>query len=307
MTDTQIRCFLKTAEALSFTKAAEELFLSQQAVSKYVSLLEKELGVRLIERGPTLRLTEAGRHYNDFFSETFAELDNIYSRVRASRESFCTSFTIGLSEWIDPFGRLGPVLTQFYLAHANTHFRTEHNTNNAILSGLLSGELDAALFSEGQKPNHRDIDAVPVAWEDVRIHAPMEAIRRAPQPDGWKTCWGEPLFMTSAWEWSPLESKIISARERGDLGLAPPSVEMLPNLNSLLAEMRMGRGCALSDSNFSVISSIEGLGSHALPIRSRLICARRKFDENPLTGMLCSHIAEAFSFSEQQHRTTERL
>ena len=41
MTDTQILCFLKTADTLSFTKAAEELFLSQQAVSKYVSLLEK--------------------------------------------------------------------------------------------------------------------------------------------------------------------------------------------------------------------------------------------------------------------------
>lgn len=298
MTDTQILCFLKTADTLSFTKAAEELFLSQQAVSKYVSLLEKELGVRLMERTPAILLTEAGEYYKALFSDSFAELGNIYDRIRSSHDRLSRSYTLGLSEWIDPFGKLAPVLERFYRENPDTHFRIEHNANDAILSGLLSGTLDAALFSEGQKPNHRDIDTVPVAWEEVRIHTPLEAIRRFEGQDGWKCCWNEPLYMTSAWEWSPLESKLISARERDDLGLAPRKVELLPNLASLLAEMHMGRGCALSDSNFSVIARVPGLGSHALPVKSRLVCARRRFDENPLTDGLCSHIANAFFFTE---------
>ncbi len=298
MTDTHILCFLKTADALSFTRASEELFLSQQAVSKYVALLEKELGIRLIERGPSIRLTEAGEHYKALFSESFAELDLVYDRLRKARENLCGSYTLGLSEWIDPFGKLSPVLENFCRENPNTHFRIEHNANDAILTGLLDGALDAALFSEGQKPNHRDIETIPVAWEEVRIHAPIEAIRRFEGPDGWKCCWNEPLYMTSAWEWSPLESKLISARERDDLGLAPRSVELLPNLASLLAEMHMGRGCALSDSNFSVIARVPGLGSHALPVKSRLVCVRRKFNENPLTDQLCSQIAKMFSFSE---------
>ncbi len=298
MTDTQILCFLKTADTLSFTKAAEELFLSQQAVSKYVSLLENELGIRLMERAPAISLTEAGEYYKALFSDSFAELEEIYDSIRASNDRVSRSFRLGLSEWIDPFGKLAPVLEEFYRRNPGTHFRIEHNANDAILSGLLGGSLDAALFSEGQKPNHRDIDAVPVAWEDVRIHAPLEAISRFGGQDGWKCCWNEPLYMTSAWEWSPLESKLISARERDDLGLSPQKVELLPNLASLLAEMHMGRGCALSDSNFSVIARVTGLGSHTLPIRSRLVCARRRFDENPLTDELCSCIAEAFSFTE---------
>lgn len=298
MTDTQILCFLETANTLSFTRAAQELFLSQQAVSKYVSSLEKELGLRLFERGAALCLTEAGEHYERLFSQALSELDDIYKNNRARNEKLRAQYRLGLSEWLDPFGRLGDALSGFYRANPYTHFQIEHNTNDAILSGLLEGRLCAALFSEGQKPNHRDVEAVPVAWEDMRLFAPAGSVASFKADDGWRECWGEPLFMTSAWEWSPLESKQISSRECDDIGLAPHSVELLPNLASILAEMHMGRGSALSDANFSMVARVPGLDSHKLPVESRLLCVRRMFDENPLTDELCDYLTDVFSFSE---------
>jgi len=56
-----LECFVRTAEAASFSAAARRLGLSPAAVSRNVAMLEKNLGARLFQRSTRrLRLTEAG-------------------------------------------------------------------------------------------------------------------------------------------------------------------------------------------------------------------------------------------------------
>jgi DNA-binding transcriptional LysR family regulator len=296
MTSTQVLCFLEAAETLNFTTAAGRLFLSQQAVSKYIGTMENELGTPLFIRGQgTLRLTPAGEHYYALFSAANERHERLRAGMKESSVSQESDFAIGFSEWVDPSGALGDALASFREKHPKTHFTCTQDTNDAILAGLLDGSLDAAFFSEGQAPRHRDISLAPVAAEQPRLFAPAERVRA--NPDDVLSCWGEPMLGVAAWNWSMLESKIIGERERAEIGLHPKQVKLLPNLASLLAEMRMSRGCALADANFGVVARVPGLESRAIGMTGSLMCASRCFAESPLIPLLQEHLQKWFNFS----------
>lgn len=56
-----LECFVRAAEAASFSEAARRLGLTPAAVSRNVAMLEKNLGARLFQRSTRrLHLTEAG-------------------------------------------------------------------------------------------------------------------------------------------------------------------------------------------------------------------------------------------------------
>ncbi|MFJ7566256.1 LysR family transcriptional regulator [Herminiimonas sp. NPDC097707] len=74
-----IECFVRSAEAGSFSEAARRLSLTPAAVSKNVAKLESNLGVRLFQRSTrSLTLTEAGER---FLAEVSSGLAIIQSAV----------------------------------------------------------------------------------------------------------------------------------------------------------------------------------------------------------------------------------
>lgn len=74
-----IECFVRTAEAGSFSEAARRLGLTAAAVGKNVAKLESNLGVRLFQRSTrSLKLTEAGER---FLQEVSSSLATIQSAV----------------------------------------------------------------------------------------------------------------------------------------------------------------------------------------------------------------------------------
>lgn len=74
-----IECFVRSAEAGSFSEAARRLGLTPAAVGKNISRLEARLGVRLFQRSTrSLSLTEAGRQ---FLGEVGGSLSTIQNAV----------------------------------------------------------------------------------------------------------------------------------------------------------------------------------------------------------------------------------
>lgn len=74
-----IECFVRTAEAGSFSEAARRLGLTSAAVGKNVAKLEAQVGVRLFQRSTRrLALTEAGQQ---FLEEVKGGLSTIQSAV----------------------------------------------------------------------------------------------------------------------------------------------------------------------------------------------------------------------------------
>lgn len=75
----RIECFVRSAEAGSFSEAARRLSLTSAAVGKNVAKLEANLGVRLFQRSTrSLKLTEAGER---FLQEVSGGLGIIQSAV----------------------------------------------------------------------------------------------------------------------------------------------------------------------------------------------------------------------------------
>lgn len=74
-----IECFVRSAEAGSFSEAARRVGLTSAAVGKSVAKLESNLGVRLFQRSTrSLKLTEAGQR---FLAEVGASLETIQNAV----------------------------------------------------------------------------------------------------------------------------------------------------------------------------------------------------------------------------------
>lgn len=76
-----LECFVRTADAGSFSDAARRIGLTPAAVSRNVAMLEKNLGVRLFHRSTRrLVLTEAGERLRDSIA---GNLDGLQSALAA--------------------------------------------------------------------------------------------------------------------------------------------------------------------------------------------------------------------------------
>ncbi len=76
-----LECFVRSAEASSFSAAARRLALTPAAVSRNVAILERNLGVRLFHRSTRkLALTEAGER---FLHDIDGNLDGLQAAIAA--------------------------------------------------------------------------------------------------------------------------------------------------------------------------------------------------------------------------------
>ena len=74
-----LECFVRSAEAGSFSAAARRLGLTPAAVSRNVAMLERNLGVRLFQRSTrSLTLTEAGER---FFGSITGNLEGLQAAI----------------------------------------------------------------------------------------------------------------------------------------------------------------------------------------------------------------------------------
>ncbi len=81
---TQMRVFVRVAEAQGFTAAARQLGVSKSVVSKYIGELEDRLGVRLLHRTTrSLSLTEHGAGYYERCTHILAEIEEAEAAIGA--------------------------------------------------------------------------------------------------------------------------------------------------------------------------------------------------------------------------------
>ncbi len=291
MNSNQVDCFLEAAKRLSFSAAAAELFLSPQAVSKQVIALEKELNARLFDRnGPKLRLTETGDMYRRLFEGQTRQYAFLLEDIHLHQRSLATRLRIGVSEWVDPFGAFGDGLKSFFQKKERTSFSLRCYTNKELLSALLAGEEDCAFFSGAQQPDRRDLKSTSVATEEIMLFAPAEMGGGPIRQD----CFGLPLLMTLAWEWSRTEYRILGFREQLTSNLYPTEIVNLPNYQSLLTEMLHARGVTLAGSRFTPFCRMQNLTGHVTGIWDDVVCLWRRENENPLLPELTEHLKEYF-------------
>ncbi|MFN3629900.1 MAG: LysR family transcriptional regulator [Casimicrobiaceae bacterium] len=153
----QLRIFDRVAHFRSVSRAAEALHLTQPAVSMQVKQLESQVGMVLVEQiGKRLELTEAGEELWMHARRVAAEVDELFSAMRARR---------GMQRGRV---RLGVVATaNYFVPRAIAAFRHRH----PALAVELSVGNRQAVFTQ---LNDRAVDLVVAGQPPEDVHCVAE-------------------------------------------------------------------------------------------------------------------------------------
>lgn len=125
-----LECFVRTADAGSFSEAARQLGLTPAAVSRNVAMLEKNLGARLFHRSTRrLALTEAGERLREGIAGNLEELQSALAAVSTERLEPSGVLRVSMSPSIG-LGWLMPMLPDFLASFPRIrpewHFENRH-------------------------------------------------------------------------------------------------------------------------------------------------------------------------------------
>ncbi|MBR0567620.1 LysR family transcriptional regulator [Azoarcus sp. L1K30] len=112
-----IECFVRSAEAGSFSEAARRLGLTSAAVGKNVARLESSLGIRLFQRSTrSLRLTEAGTRFLAEVGTSLATIQSAVANLADAEGQAAGTLKVSMG---NAFGRehIVPLLSDFLARH----------------------------------------------------------------------------------------------------------------------------------------------------------------------------------------------
>jgi DNA-binding transcriptional LysR family regulator len=142
----QLRYFVVTAEALSFTAASKLLHISQPSISTALAELESSFGVQLFVRhhAAGLSLTQAGRDLLGLARNLLKSAEELQTAAGEMNTGMSGVIALGCLASIAP-PVLPMILASFIAEHANVAFDTHEGSQEELLRGLRDGSLDLAL------------------------------------------------------------------------------------------------------------------------------------------------------------------
>lgn len=159
MNMTDVQCFIKVVELMSFSKASEALYISQQAVSIHIKHLEETYKVKLFERKPALRLTEEGKLMLSAARDIIDRENMLIDTFTGFHKDFFGEIVIGLPpnrstafacEFIPHFSSLYPHMTVHLVESTSSNLPAAVKDNRIDLALPLlskqSGQIDESIF-----------------------------------------------------------------------------------------------------------------------------------------------------------------
>lgn len=142
----QLRYFVVTAEALSFTAAAKRLHISQPSISTALADLEESFGVQLFIRhhASGLSLTQAGRDLLGHARNLLKNAEDLQSAAKEMDGGMTGTIALGCLVSLAPPLMPG-IISRFVEEHTGIAFRTVEAHQDTLLNGLQDGSLDIAL------------------------------------------------------------------------------------------------------------------------------------------------------------------
>ncbi|MES2024391.1 MAG: LysR family transcriptional regulator [Pseudomonadota bacterium] len=172
-TMSSIECFVRSAEAGSFSEAARRLGLTSAAVGKNVARLESNLGVRLFQRSTrSLTLTEAGERFLAEVSDGLAVIQSAVANLASADGQPAGTLKISMGTG---FGRtyivpmLGEFLARYPAITPDWHF--DNRRVDMIAEGYdaaIGGgfELPPGVVARTLGPGHSVLVATPDYFSD---------------------------------------------------------------------------------------------------------------------------------------------
>lgn len=142
------------ARYLNFSLAANHLHMTQSGLSRHIATLEKKIGIKLFERNThKVTLTEQGE---EFLRGTHKILDDYDFLCESVSKGGLQKITIGFVNF--NFERyLSHIMSLFESAHPGVKTNYLPAYPDAILSGLLSKQVDVAILPRINVPISKDL------------------------------------------------------------------------------------------------------------------------------------------------------
>lgn len=168
----QLKCFVATAETLSFTSAADMLHMTQPALSYHISRLERELGAKLFERkGRRTTLTPEGELLLPLAQSVLMRADEAVRMLK----DYLGAEIIGLVRFgCNPTvasNLVPPVMAAFHREHPLVRVEMVEAGDDELQEAVQSGALDFAIVTAPGRPQHFQI--TPLGSEDIRVALPL--------------------------------------------------------------------------------------------------------------------------------------
>lgn len=140
---TALKCFIATAETLSFTKAAKRVNKTQSAVSQQNAKLENILGKTLFKRKKVLELTSDGEIFLNYAKQLFALHCEVIERFKEPEIKGEVRFGIP-DDFASAF--LYDILSEFRLLHPNILLHIDCDLTLNLYENFKKGKLDLVLL-----------------------------------------------------------------------------------------------------------------------------------------------------------------
>ena len=242
MNDRQIKAFVEAARLLNFTKAADKLYVPQSQVSRAIKGLEDELGVILFNRenSRSIKLSLAGEKYYSLFKRFDAELAKTRESLRDETHELRLGYNIGWN--ISHF--LLEVIDKCRKTYDDFSVRIECLSFETLMNKLQSGQLDAVLSLDDYMQGASELGIKYEVVTEVNrsiIYSHKLLDKKVTSPKELK---GVKMFVAE----DPKLREIISLI---GFNLRPynfiPEIEVVPNLESMFANVQNARGIMLAD------------------------------------------------------------
>ncbi|RKF30713.1 LysR family transcriptional regulator [Paraburkholderia fungorum] len=142
----QLRYFVVTAEALSFTGASKVLHISQPSISTAIAELEESFGVQLFIRhhASGLSLTQAGREMLGKTRDLLKNAEELQVAARGMDTGISGGIALGCLVSLAP-PLLPGLISRFVAQHTGVVFQTLEAHQEDLFTRLHDGSLDLAL------------------------------------------------------------------------------------------------------------------------------------------------------------------
>ena len=167
----QLKCFVATAETLSFTSAADLVHMTQPALSYHISRLERELGTKLFERkGRRTTLTPEGELLLPLAQSILLRADEAVRMLKDYLEADIIGLVrLGCNPTVAS-NLVPPVMSTFHREHPLVRVEMVEAGDDELQEAVQSGELDFAVVTAPGRPQHFEI--MPLGSEDIRVALP---------------------------------------------------------------------------------------------------------------------------------------
>lgn len=181
----ELRAFIALAEELNFSRAAERLNMTQPPLTRLIRRLEHTLGVELFQR--TTRkvvLTKAGNQLLKQVTPLIDQADAVARSIRHEVADRASSIVIGCTS-LGFITVLPEALDQLRAAYPDTEVDVREVPTDALVSGLVSAEIDLALLLLPQSHDALEIKSLFRRRMKLAVSAshPLANVKAAPLAD----------------------------------------------------------------------------------------------------------------------------